>query len=313
MGYPGLDRNLDNVQALGKKRVLITPRFQLNGVSAPTLLSDTFGGNLIRAVQGGFLLTLDTAAPDILNIGAEMEFQNPGVNPAIYNTGTTYTLGSVVVPTTAAKQTGYYYMCTVADTGAASTEPTWSTTVGGTATDAGGGTWTNMGPLPNQTRLVVGVPMPDPLTSNPKLTGAPFPTYLTQPATGTVVAIGAYMEAVTAGVNYLYVALQGGTTKSPLTTLGTTINGITVDGATTGAGVVWLCVAKLGQGNTNAGTGSSGVGSMIPIYLFSSLWTSVGQLTGLVDSGPATPGTTVADANLLSFQITVKNHTNNIG
>ena len=92
MGYPGLDRNLDNVQALGKKRVLITPRFQLNGVSAPTLLSDTFGGKLIRAVQGGFLLTCDTAVPDILNVGAELEFQNPGVNPAIYNTGTTYTL-----------------------------------------------------------------------------------------------------------------------------------------------------------------------------------------------------------------------------
>lgn len=306
--YPGLDRNKDFVQALGKGRVLITPRFQLNGTAAPSLLGDTFGGKLIRAAQGSFLLTLDTCAPDILGVGAELQFSNPAGNPIIYSVGTTYTVGALVVPITAAKQTGYYYMMTTASAGTGAEPATWGTVIGGTTTDGGGGVWTNMGPIPSQVTVTTGIPMPDPQTSNPKLTGAPFPTYLTQPAINTVVAQNAYMESVTAGVNYLYLAIQGGTTAGTITTLGTTVNAITLDNT-----VVWLCLGKLGQGNTNVGTGTSGVGAVIPVALFSSAYTSAGELRGLVDSGPATPGTTVCDYNLLSFNIWVKNHTNNIG
>jgi hypothetical protein len=308
MAIPGLDRNLDFVQSLGKKRVIISPRFQLNGVSAPTLLSDTIGAKLIRVSQGYFLLTLDTQVGDVLRLDAEMEFANPGVNPPIYNTGTTYTLGQTVVPTTAAKQTGYYYMITTASGSAASTEPTWGTVIGGTCTDGGGDTFTNMGPIPGNTTIVPGIPIGAPLATTQRLTGAPFVTSQVQLPINTVVVQNTYVLSATAGVTYLYLAIKNGTTAGTVTALGTTINGITVDNT-----VVWLCVGKLGQGNTNTGNGLTGVGAVVPICLYGLLWTSVGQLNGLIDSGPATPGTTVCDYNLLAFEIICKNTTINKG
>ncbi len=52
--------------------------------------------------------------------------------PETWAVGTTYALGDVVKPTTYA---GYSYLCTVAGTSHATTEPTWSTTLGATQTD----------------------------------------------------------------------------------------------------------------------------------------------------------------------------------
>lgn len=59
--------------------------------------------------------------------------------PTLWAASTAYTVGQEVVPT-AASDTGYIYECTTAGTSAAS-EPSWSSTVGGTVTD-GSVTWT---------------------------------------------------------------------------------------------------------------------------------------------------------------------------
>jgi hypothetical protein len=57
---------------------------------------------------------------------------------ATYTARSTTAVGSVIRPTT---KNGYVYECTTASGGASGTEPTWSTTVGGTTTAGSGDVW----------------------------------------------------------------------------------------------------------------------------------------------------------------------------
>ena len=57
---------------------------------------------------------------------------------ATYTARSTTAVGSVVRPTT---RNGYVYECTTASGGASGTEPTWSTTVGGSTTAGSGDVW----------------------------------------------------------------------------------------------------------------------------------------------------------------------------
>jgi hypothetical protein len=72
----------------------------------------------------------------------DMQFQLLADTYADFATGSTYTLGTAVLPTSA-KKNGFYYVCTTAAGTSVATEPaTWGTVVGGTTTDAAGNVWT---------------------------------------------------------------------------------------------------------------------------------------------------------------------------
>lgn len=58
-----------------------------------------------------------------------------------FATGTNYTVGTAVLPSSG-KKNGFYYVCTTQAGVVVNTEPNWGTTSGGTTTDATGNVWT---------------------------------------------------------------------------------------------------------------------------------------------------------------------------
>jgi Ca2+-binding RTX toxin-like protein len=121
--------NTTNSNALAGVASIVGNRLRLTATGGATKIVID-GGSSPAAVKLGLMGGLYESVGNDGMPGAQMAL--PWTAPSGWVAGTAYKVGDVIVPTTT---NGYWYRATVAGAADGTTEPTWTTTLGGTITD----------------------------------------------------------------------------------------------------------------------------------------------------------------------------------